>query len=207
MIAIIDYGMGNLRSVQKAMEKAGYPAAVVSDPQELPRARGIVLPGVGAFGDTMHNLRVLGLDEALKKEIAGGKPFLGVCLGLQVLFESSEEMGTHQGLGIFQGRVRRFTGDLKVPHLGWNQVALRGGRSNPLFDGIPDNSYFYFVHSYYVEPAGAACDAVSGETDYGITFASMVWRDNVFGVQFHPEKSSSLGLRVYVNFGKLVAAC
>ncbi len=205
MIAVVDYGMGNLRSVQKAMEQAGYPAAIVSTPQELRQARGIVLPGVGAFGDTMDNLKAQRLDETLTEEIAGGKPFLGICLGLQVLFESSEEMGMHAGLGLLPGRVRRFTGDLKVPHMGWNQVALRRDRSNPLFEGIPDHSYFYFVHSYYVEPAEDA--PISGETGYGITFTSMVAHGNAFGVQFHPEKSSRLGLRLLANFGKLVAAC
>ena len=153
MIAVVDYGMGNLRSVQKALEQAGYPAAIVTAPQELRQARGIVLPGVGAFGDTMENLRARRLDEAITEEIAGGKPFLGICLGLQVLFESSEEMGVHAGLGLLPGRVRRFAGELKVPHMGWNQVALRRDRPNPLFEGIPDCSYFYFVHSYYAEPA------------------------------------------------------
>ncbi len=205
MIAVIDYGMGNLRSVQKALEAAGYPAAIVNTPEALKQARGIVLPGVGAFGDTMDNLRALGLDMAIKDEIANNKPFLGVCLGLQVLFESSEEMGAHPGLGILPGRVRRFTGELKVPHMGWNQVDLGPGQDNPLFQGIPDHSYFYFVHSYYVESDDNA--VISGSTDYGGTFTSMIARGNLFGVQFHPEKSSELGQRVYANFGKLVAGC
>jgi glutamine amidotransferase len=205
MIVIIDYGMGNLRSVQKALEKAGYPAIIAGTPEALKQARGIVLPGVGAFGDTMDNLQAQGLDQVLKEEIAGGKPFLGVCLGLQVLFESSEEMGAHPGLGILPGRVRRFTGALKVPHMGWNQVDLRQGADNPLFQGIPDHSYFYFVHSYYVEPADDS--VISGTADYGGAFTSMVARGNLFGVQFHPEKSSDLGQRVYANFGKLVTAC
>ena len=205
MIAIIDYGMGNLRSVQKALERAGYPASIVSTPEALKQARGIVSPGQGAFGDTMDNLRVQGLTGAIKEEISRGKPFLGVCLGLQVLFEGSDEMGAHQGLGILPGRVRRFEGDLKVPHMGWNQVELRQGPDNPLFQGIPDNSHFYFVHSYYVEPADEAI--ISGTTDYGLTFTSMVARGNLFGVQFHPEKSSDIGQRVYANFGRLVAAC
>jgi glutamine amidotransferase len=205
MIAIIDYGMGNLRSVQKALERVGYPAIIVSTPEALKQAQGIVLPGVGAFGDTMDNLRAQGLDRAIKQEIAAGKPFLGVCLGLQVLFEGSEEMGSYQGLGILPGRVRRFAGGLKVPHMGWNQVNLRQCPDNPLFQGIPDKSYFYFVHSYYVEPVDKAI--VSGATEYGITFTSMVARGNLFGVQFHPEKSSDIGQRVYANFGRLVAAC
>jgi glutamine amidotransferase len=205
MIAIIDYGMGNLRSVQKALERVGYRASIVSTPEALKNASGIVLPGVGAFGDTMDNLLAQELTEAIKEEIAGGKPFLGVCLGMQVLFEESEEMGTYLGLGILPGRVRRFRGDLKVPHMGWNQVDIRQGNDNPLFQGIPDHSYFYFVHSYYVESDDDT--VVSGETDYGLTFTSMVARGNLFGVQFHPEKSSDLGQHVYANFGKLVAAC
>jgi glutamine amidotransferase len=205
MIAIIDYGMSNLRSVQKALEKAGYPASFARTPEALREAGGLVFPGQGAFGDTMNNLRVQELTGAIKEEIAGGKPFLGVCLGLQVLFENSEEMGSHPGLGILPGRVRRFTGDLKVPHMGWNQVDLRQGTANPLFQGIPDQSYFYFVHSYYVEADDEAI--ISGTTDYGGAFTSMVARGNLFGVQFHPEKSSDIGQRVYANFGKLVAAC
>jgi glutamine amidotransferase len=205
MIIIVDYGMGNLRSVQKAIEKTGYQAVIAGTPEALRQAQGIVFPGQGAFGDTMDNLRAQELDEALREEIAAGKPFLGVCLGLQVLFENSEEMGIHLGLGILPGRVRRFAGDLKVPHMGWNQVDLRQRPDNPLFQGIPDHSYFYFVHSYYVEPADQS--VISGTTDYGGTFTSMVARDNLFAVQFHPEKSSHLGERVYANFGKLVAAC
>jgi glutamine amidotransferase len=205
MIAIIDYGRSNLRSVQKALERAGYPAIFAGTPEALREARGIVFPGQGAFGDTMNNLRAQDLAGAVKDEIARGKPFLGLCLGLQVLFEESEEMGTHPGLGILPGRVRRFTGDLKVPHMGWNQVDLRQGADNPLFAGIPDHSYFYFVHSYYVDPAEDSI--ISGTTDYGGAFASMVARGNLFGVQFHPEKSSDIGQRVYANFGKLVAAC
>jgi glutamine amidotransferase len=205
MIAIIDYGMSNLRSVQKALEKAGYPASIVSTPEALRKARGLVFPGQGAFGDTMNNLRAQELTGAIKEAIADGKPFLGVCLGLQVLFDSSEEMGSHPGLGILPGRVRRFTGVLKVPHMGWNQVDLRQGTDNPLFQGISDHSYFYFVHSYYVETDDEAI--IGGTTDYGGAFTSMVARGNLFGVQFHPEKSSDTGQRVYANFGKLVAAC
>ncbi len=205
MIAIVDYGMGNLRSVQKSLEKAGCQVSIVTSPEGLKQARGIVLPGVGAFGDTMGNLRAERLDAALVEAITEGKPFLGICLGLQVLFDCSEEMGAHAGFGVFPGKVRRFTGSLKVPHMGWNQVALGRGHDNPLFEGIPDKSYFYFVHSYYVEPA--AGEIISGETDYGITFTSMIASKNVFGVQFHPEKSSGLGLQVLANFGRLVAAC
>lgn len=203
MIAIIDYGMGNLRSVQKGLEKAGYPAVIATAPEELEEARGIILPGVGSFGDTMANLRVKGFDLAIRRVIEEGKPFLGICVGLQVLFDYGEEMGRHEGLGIFPGRVRRFTGDLKIPHMGWNQVMLK--RKNPLFDGIPDRSYFYFVHSYYAETP--AQDAVSGTTSYGVEFPCVMVRGKVFAVQFHPEKSSTLGLRVLANFGKLVTSC
>lgn len=203
MIAIVDYGMGNLRSVQKGLEKAGYQAVVVRDPEALPDARGVVLPGVGSFGDTMKNLKERGFAEVIPDLVASGRPFLGICVGLQVLFESGEEMGTHRGLGILAGRVRRFTGDLKIPHMGWNQVFFK--QDNPLFKGIPDGSYFYFVHSYYAEPADP--EEVCGVTCYGAEFASAVARGNLFAVQFHPEKSSDLGLRVLANFGELVESC
>lgn len=203
MIAIIDYGMGNLRSVQKCLEKNGFRTTIVSSPDELAGAGGIVLPGVGAFKDAMMNLRARGLDRVIRDAAAAGKPVLGICLGLQLFFTSSEEGGSCEGLGIFPGRVRRFTGDLKVPHMGWNQVDLKG--TNPLFEGIPHGSYFYFVHSYYVEPASG--ENIIGETEYGSRFVSAVACRNVFGVQFHPEKSSCLGERLLTNFGKLVESC
>ncbi|NPV29034.1 MAG: imidazole glycerol phosphate synthase subunit HisH [Firmicutes bacterium] len=203
MIAIVDYGMGNLRSVQKGLEKVGFQAAIVATPKELEQARGIVLPGVGAFGDAMENLRAQGLDRALREAVVQGKPLLGICLGLQLFFSFSEEGGWHEGLDLIPGRVRRLPGRVKVPHMGWNQVELK--QANPLFTGIPDRSYFYFVHSYYVDPAPQ--DVISGVTAYGIAFTSMVARGNLFGVQFHPEKSSRLGLEVLANFGRLVAAC
>lgn len=203
MIAIVDYGMGNLKSVQKGLEKVGFVASIVRTPEEIKSARGVILPGVGAFEDSMRALRSQGLDLALREAVTEGKPLLGICLGLQLFFSTSEEGGIHEGLNIFRGKVRRLPGGLKVPHMGWNQVEVR--KPNVLFSEIPDGSYFYFVHSYYVEPDDE--DIVSGVTDYGIKFTSMVAQGNVFGVQFHPEKSSQLGLRVLANFGRLVASC
>lgn len=200
MIAIIDYGMGNLRSVQKGFERAGYEARVVRDPAQVLAAAGVVLPGVGAFGDAMTNLKAAGMVPVIARVVAEGRPFLGICLGQQLLFEESEEWGPVAGLGLLRGRVRRLPPGLKVPHMGWNGVKIR--RPTPLLEGIPDGSYFYFVHSYYVEPA--AGDIVLATTDYGISFASVVGDGNLFGIQFHPEKSSTLGLRILANFGRLV---
>ena len=204
MIAIIDYGMGNLRSVQKGFEKVGRDAFITRDPEQVAKAQSVVLPGVGAFADAMANLKASGLDQAVLRAVADGKPFLGICLGQQLLFEASEEWGLTEGLGIFPGRVRRFPeGDLKVPHMGWNQVEIQKG--NPLLDGIPDKSAFYFVHSYYVDPVDP--EVVLGVTEYGVRFSSFVGRDKIFGIQFHPEKSSALGLKILDNFGRLVAQC
>lgn len=203
MIAIIDYGMGNLRSVQKGFEKVGIEAAVVKDPALVVRAAGVVLPGVGAFADAMKNLCGVGLDEAVRTSVFEGKPFLGICLGQQLLFEASEEWGMNRGLSIFPGQVRRLPDGVKVPHMGWNQVEIR--RYCPLLEGIPDGSSFYFVHSYFVDPADP--DLVVGLTEYGKHFASIVARNNVHGIQFHPEKSSTLGLRILENFGRLVEKC
>lgn len=203
MIAIIDYGMGNLRSVQKGFEKAGYSAVIVHDPQEVQNARGVVLPGVGAFRDAMAHLKNKGLDRAVKEAVSRGKPFLGICLGLQLLFEVSEEFGSTPGLAIFPGRVRRLSGGVKIPHMGWNQVFFQ--KPCPLITGISDGSAFYFVHSYYVDPGDK--NLVAGLTTYGQPFTSMVSQDKVFGIQFHPEKSSALGLKILQNFGELVAKC
>lgn len=203
MIAIIDYGMGNLRSVQKGFEKAGVEAAVVRDPREVDSAGGVVLPGVGAFADAMDNLRSLKLDEAVHRAVEAEKPFLGICLGQQLLFEASEEWGLHAGLGVFPGLVRRLPEGLKVPHMGWNQVEKV--RPNPLLAGVPDRTSFYFVHSYYVDPAEE--ELVLGLTEYGVRFASVAGRGKVFGIQFHPEKSSYLGLLILKNFGELVLQC
>ncbi|AEF94590.1 Imidazole glycerol phosphate synthase subunit hisH [Desulfotomaculum nigrificans CO-1-SRB] len=201
MIAIIDYGMGNLRSVQKGFAQVGYQADIVQDPAAVEAAPAVVLPGVGAFADAMENLKRAGMIEAIHRAVAAGKPFLGICLGQQLLFESSEEFGATKGLGIFPGVVKRFpVGELKVPHMGWNQVAIQ--RPSPLLEGIPDGAAFYFVHSYYVQPADPALAVTL--TEYGLKFASIVGRDNVFGIQFHPEKSSTLGLRILKNFGRMV---
>jgi len=203
LIAIIDYGMGNLRSVEKGFEKVGVKARVVTDPAEVDRAEGVVLPGVGAFAEAMENLKNTGMDEAVKKAIREGRPFLGICLGLQLLFEASEEWGHSRGLGIFPGLVRRLPELLKVPHMGWNQVKFMG--EHPILKDVPDNSAFYFVHSYYVDPEQDAIRA--GITDYGMQFTSAVGYENVFAIQFHPEKSSTLGLRILRNFGGIVEKC
>lgn len=194
--------MGNLRSVQKALEKVGFTASIIQRPEEVADADGLVLPGVGAFGDAMANLRAGGMDKAICRYIAAGRPFLGICLGLQVLFESSEEFGESTGLGVFSGRVRRLPPGLKVPHMGWNQVDIR--RPNPLLQGIPNGAAFYFVHSYYVDPGDNAIIATT--TDYGLPFTSMVRWDNIYGIQFHPEKSSSLGLQILRNFGEVAVS-
>ncbi len=197
MIAIIDYGMGNLRSVEKGFQKVGVDARVVADPSAIDDARAIVLPGVGAFRDCMRNLEHASLIEPITRSIRSGKPYLGICLGLQVLFTESEEFGPCRGLDLLEGRVVKFRTDLKVPHMGWNTV--RAVRRAPLFEGIADASYFYFVHSFFVIPRDE--DVIAATTEYGVTFTSMVWKDNVIATQFHPEKSQAVGLRVLKNFG------
>jgi imidazole glycerol-phosphate synthase subunit HisH len=200
MIAIVDYGMGNLRSVEKGFLKVGVDARVVREPQAVDDADAVVLPGVGAFRDCIRNLKQASMTESIMRSIQKGKPYLGICLGLQVLFTESEEFGTYKGLDVFKGKVLRFQIDLKVPHMGWNNVKIL--RRPPIFDGIQDESFFYFVHSYYVAPNDTA--VVSATTDYGITFTSMVWKDNIFATQFHPEKSQESGLRILKNFGDFV---
>jgi glutamine amidotransferase len=201
MIAIIDYGMGNLRSVEKGLLKAGVDARITNSPEIVAVANGVVLPGVGAFRDCMRELTDLNLTNAIVDSIRQGKPYLGICLGLQVLFSESEEFGTCRGLDIFRGKVLQFPpGDLKVPHMGWNELKIQ--KDSPLLSGIPDGSHFYFVHSFYVSPDEN--DIVSATTDYGLDFTSMVWKDNIFAVQFHPEKSQALGLRLLRNFGEIV---
>ena len=199
MIVIIDYGMGNLRSVAKAFEAVGHKAVVTRDVAAIKNASHVVLPGVGAFGDCMANLERFDLVESIRSTIQSGKPFLGICLGLQLLFTESEEFGMHKGLGILPGRVRRFEVDpsLKVPHMGWNQVTMQ--RACPLFEGIADGSNWYFVHSYFVDPSDRTITATT--TTYGVPFVSSIWKDNVVACQFHPEKSQAVGLRLIKNFG------
>jgi glutamine amidotransferase len=201
MIAIIDYGMGNLRSVQKGFEKVGHQAVVTSDPAEVAAAGKVVLPGVGAFEDCIAELRRRKLVDSVRETIDAGKPFLGICLGLQLLFDVSYENGRHEGLGIFPGEVVRFElpREYAVPHTGWNQLNVR--RPAPILQGIAEGTYVYFVHSYYVVPKDA--EVIATETDYGKPFCSMVWRDNVFATQFHPEKSQAEGLRILKNFAEL----
>jgi len=199
MIAIIDYGAGNLRSVAKAIAKLGYEANVTSNPDDVLNADVVILPGVGAAGDTMNSLGRLGMVDPICQVIAESRPFFGVCLGLQVLLTDSEEGGGQRCLDIIPGTVRRLPTHLKVPHMGWNQVWQR--LAHPLFDGIPDGANFYFVHSYYADPEEKAI--VAGETDYGVTFPSVIIKGNMVATQFHPEKSGDLGLRVYYNFLKL----
>jgi imidazole glycerol-phosphate synthase subunit HisH len=202
MIAIIDYGMGNLRSVQKGFEKVGHQAVVTDDPDRVAAAGKVVLPGVGAFEDAMAELRARGLVGPVLEAIGSGKPFLGICLGLQLLFETSYENGRHQGLGVLPGEVVRFDlpPEYSVPHMGWNQVSIR--RRAPILEGIDNGTYFYFVHSYYVVPADQV--VVAAETDYPGPFCSMIWRDNIYATQFHPEKSQADGLRVLKNFAEIV---
>lgn len=203
MIAIVDYGMGNLRSVQKAFESLGIHAEVTQQPEKIAKAQKVVMPGVGAFGDCMQNLKQCGLYDSVLDAINSDRPFLGVCLGLQALFEESEEGGRHIGFGTVRGKVIRFNEGLKVPHMGWNRIffATKKSQECPLLEGISEGSYVYFVHSYY----GIAEDKkiVMTQTDYGVKFDSMIWKGNVFATQFHPEKSQSVGLKMLANFAKL----
>ena len=205
MIAIIDYGMGNLRSVQKGFERMGREAVVTREPHTILDASKVVLPGVGAFPDCMRNLEEYGLIDAVQKSIASGKPFLGICLGLQLLFTESEEFGLSKGLDIIKGKVVRFKGpefkDLKIPHMGWNAVSIK--RRPPALADIPDNSHFYFVHSFHVVPEDKSVIATT--TDYGIEFVSSIWKDNIVATQFHPEKSQTLGLSILKRFGEMKA--
>lgn len=202
MIAVVDYGMGNLRSVQKALEKVGLDAVITSTPSDLDDAAGIVVPGVGAFGDAIHNLQRLNLKEKIVENIKRGKPYLGICLGLQILFEYGYEFGEHQGLGVVKGSVVRFDEKLnvKIPHMGWNQI--RKEKSSKMFDGIKDGEFFYFVHSYYAKPDDTGVLATT--TDYGINFCSAIEIDNIWAVQFHPEKSQQAGLKLLSNFKNFI---
>jgi glutamine amidotransferase len=198
VLYVVDYGSGNLRSVQKAFEHVGVTVEVGSDPDRVRDAAGLVLPGVGAFGAAMTELRERGLDQALRERVEAGVPFLGVCLGLQLLFEASEESPGVAGLGLVRGDVRRLPPGQKIPHIGWNQVEMV--KDSTVLDGVPDMSAFYFVHSYAVVPTRPA--DVLTITEYGSTFVSGVEYENVTAFQFHPEKSSVLGLRIYENFAR-----
>jgi len=203
MIAIVDYGMGNLRSVSKAFQSQQFPAIVTRNPDDIAGASGLVLPGVGAFGDCVQNLAEYGLIDPIKEFIDSGRPFLGICLGLQVLFDESEEAPRVKGLGLIKGRVVKFPDfqkeGLKVPHMGWNQVTIK--KDIPILKGVPQNSWFYFVHSYYASPEDDSVSVV--KTDYGLEFTAAVAKDNIFASQFHPEKSSTLGLKILQNFAAL----
>lgn len=203
MIAIVDYGAGNLRSVQKGFERSGVQVCVTDDPGAIRRSEGVVLPGVGAFRDCYEGIAARGIMDLVLESIRSGKPFLGICVGLQLLFTESEEGGLNRGFDIINGSVSRFPGGdgMKVPHMGWNQIEVVRPDC-PLFKGIESGDFVYFVHSYYVKPSEESVIATA--TEYGIKFCSAVWRDNLFGVQFHPEKSQQLGLRILSNFGKIV---
>ena len=196
-VAIIDYGVGNLRSVEKAFAATGCEAIVTGDEAELRAAEKLVLPGVGAFAACMKALGERGFDRLVRDKARAGTPLLGVCVGMQLLFDESQEFGSTPGLGLLRGRVRRFETDLVVPHVGWNRIHQK--QSHPLFDGIADGSFCYFVHSFYCEPSDE--NVIAGETDYGAPYASVVAADNICGVQFHPEKSQDVGLRMLRNFG------
>lgn len=200
MIAIIDYGMGNLHSVSKALERLGCEAVVTSSPEEILAADGAILPGVGAFGDAMRNLRETGLDAVVKQFAATGKPLLGICLGMQLLFDESDEHGTHDGLGLLPGRVVRFQGDYKVPHMGWNELAFTQ-EQNPLFEGL-EPGHVYFVHSYHALPERR--EDLLATTDYYQPVTAIVGRGSVYGMQFHPEKSGELGMALLGRFAALV---
>jgi glutamine amidotransferase len=204
MIAVVDYGVGNLRSVSKALERVGADVRVTSSAAEIDRADAVLLPGVGAFAHCMDNLRAAGLEPCVRAAAASDKPFLGVCVGMQILFEESDEFGRVEGLGILKGRVRRFEPtdpSLKVPHMGWNSLDIR--QRAPHLDGIEDGARVYFVHSYYVETSDASIVATT--TSYGVDFVSSAWRGNIFATQFHPEKSQATGLHILRNFAELVA--
>jgi len=199
MIAIVDYGMGNIHSVKKALESMGAQTIVTDNPKDLSRAEKIVFPGVGSFGDAVVELKKRSLDTAIKKQVESGKIFLGICLGMQVLFEKSMESHKAAGLGLLKGSVDKFEASqkLKVPHMGWNQITKTSNDCRLLKD-MPDNSYVYFCHSYYVNPADKKIIAAS--CDYGDNFAAVVWKDNLYGLQFHPEKSQAAGLKIVKNF-------
>jgi glutamine amidotransferase len=207
VLTIIDYGRGNLRNVYMAFRRLGVESRITSDPLKVRDAEMLVLPGVGAFGDAVDTIRRMGLEEPILEAIDADRPFLGICVGLQLLFEASEEMGEHRGLGVLSGRVRRFPRDLTVPHMGWNQIHQE--KKVPLWRGLPDGSYAYFVHSYYVDPEDK--DVIAASTDYGedeageyvrppVIYTSAIARGNLYAIQFHPEKSQNVGERILHNF-------
>lgn len=199
MLAIIDYGAGNLRNVAMAFRRLGVPATVTADPAQIARASSLVLPGVGSFGDAMANLRAHRLDAPLVAALRDGVPFLGICVGMQVLFEVGEEMGEHRGLGVLPGRVRRFDTGVTIPHMGWNQI--RQTLSTPLWHDVPDGSYAYFVHSYFCDAADVS--VIAARTDYGRDFVSAVVSGNIAAIQFHPEKSQDIGEQILRNFARM----
>lgn len=203
-IAVIDYEAGNLRSVQKAFESLGYDAVVTSDAQIIKSAHKVVLPGVGAFGDCVGGLEKAGLRETVLGVIDSGRPFLGICVGMQMLFDKSYEFGEHDGLGIFRGSVQKFPGEIvkqgmKIPHMGWNSLSIKQ-KNHPVLKGINDGDMVYFVHSYYVQSEDSS--VIAAECEYGVTFTAAAARDNIFATQFHPEKSQATGLRLLKNFGE-----
>jgi len=204
MITIVDYGMGNLRSVSNALRTIGVPAMITSAPKLVAQAERLILPGVGAFGSAMRELTARGLVDPIREYIRSGKPYLGICLGLQLLFDSSEESATTPGFGVFKGSVRRFPerSGLKVPHMGWNQISRTPNtkKKNALLDAVPDGSFVYFVHSYFADPQDRSL--VTLETEYGVKFASMISQGNIYATQFHPEKSQMLGLSLLERFAR-----
>ncbi len=208
MIAIIDYGMGNLRSVAKAVEKIGSKVVVTSDINQLKLSDGLILPGVGAFYQAMQNLNNLNLPAVIRELINNGKPLLGICLGLQLLFSESNEGGVSEGLNLIEGKVTRFSltkikPNTKIPHMGWNSVTYtKKGKKSMLWKNIPEGTFFYFAHSYFVTPKTRA--VIIGQTEYGFTYTSVIGKNNVFGTQFHPEKSGPLGIRLLTNFCEIV---
>jgi len=195
-IAIIDYGAGNLRSVANAIARLGYRATITGSPDEVLGADAVILPGVGAAADTMHSLEATGMSQVIHRLISEERPLFAVCMGMQVMLEASEEGGWHKCLGVIPGTVRKLRTEDKIPHIGWNQVKQRV--AHPLFDAIPDEASFYFVHSYYADPKDAS--VVAGATDYGVSFCSVIIQGNLVATQFHPEKSGEHGLRMYANF-------
>ncbi|MEW6061391.1 MAG: imidazole glycerol phosphate synthase subunit HisH [Bacteroidota bacterium] len=198
MIGIVDYHLNNLRSVQKAFEKVGVQSFISDNPVELSKVEKLVLPGVGAFGTAMENLKVLGLKGVIEDHVAAGKPLLGICLGMQLLFTKSYELGEHMGLHFVGGEVKQFPETVKVPHMGWNQIEIT--KQSPLLKGVTDKSFVYFVHSYYVEPND---DVTLSLTEYGFRFSSIIHHNNIYGIQFHPEKSQKTGFQLLKNFSDL----